>query len=268
MTNATLPSTWLAEETAHIYKDFTNHTTMYQDLSHTMVDVAGIKPGMTVLDLGCGTGITSQVTLEAMQGQGHIIALDISEPMLTHARALLPTNTVTFLQADAVSFASLLTEITTQPIDRVICNSVFWQFRDKPKVLAELHQIMAANGRFVFNAPEPYLIFKSIPRSKRVSILFRQLAAEKYGVGTQDMRTIRVFLKNHGFSLVKTQLYERTRSTDESYRFMQLPVSTAWMEPPLDYETRMQLLAEAHELAESNEPAVRRWMYFACEKVN
>lgn len=264
MTDNTPQSAWLADETARRYKDFTDRTTMYQDLSRTMVEIAGIKPGMTVLDLGCGTGITSQAALEPLQGQGQIVALDVSEPMLAYARELLPSDMVTCLCVDAANFVDKVSNYISQPVDRVICNSVFWQLRDKPNMLAGIDRVLASDGRFIFNAPEPYFIFKSIPRSKRVSVLFRQLAAERYGVGTQDMRTMRVFLQNHGFKLIKTRLYERTRSAEESDRFMQLPVSTAWMDPPLDYETRMQLLAEAREIADSDEPAVRRWMYFVC----
>ena len=95
-----------------------------------------------------------------------------------------------------------------------------------------------------------------------VSILFEQLAAERYGVGRQDMRTIEVFLNNHGFELVKTRLLERTRTAVESYLFMQLPVATAWMEPPLDFETRLALLEEAWQAAEPEQASQQRWMYF------
>ncbi|MCP4422618.1 MAG: hypothetical protein GY805_38905, partial [Chloroflexi bacterium] len=117
-------------------------------------------------------------------------------------------------------------------------------------------------GRLIFNAPEPYFIFKDIPRSSKVSILFKQLAAERYGVGPQDLRTMRVFLKNHHFELVETREFERIRSAEESYLFFKLPVATAWMEPPLDYETRLALLEEAQQMAEPDKSVKQRWMYF------
>ena len=248
MSNPSSNDAWQVEATARHYKTFTEKTTMYQELSRFMVSLAGIEPGMRVLDLGCGTGITTEFVLQALGDSGHVYALDISEPMLAVAKAQVGAENVTFLQADAAEVGALLAG--QDPVDRIVCNSVFWQLRHKPEVLAAVRQVLAQNGRFVFNAPEPYFIFKDIPRSPKVSILFKQLAAERYGVGQQDLRTMRVFLKHHHFELVETRELERTRSAEESYLFFKLPIATAWMEPGLDYETRMALLEEAQQMAE------------------
>lgn len=261
MTESNTKTAWLEAETARRYKAFTQQTTMYQDLSEVMVKLADIKQGMRVLDLGCGTGVTSLAALTRLQGDGHLFALDVSGAMLDVARETLPANQTTFIQADATAFANHI----DKPIDRVLCNSVFWQIQDKPKVMAELHQILKPDGLFIFNAPEPYFIFQAIPRSNKVAILFKQLAAERYGVGPQDLRTIDVFLNQHHFNLLKTEPFERVRTAEESYLFMQLPVSTAWMEPPLNYETRLALLEEAKQLASSQPKSKRRWMYFVTQ---
>ena len=261
MSNQSTAQAWLEAETARRYQLFAEQTTMYQELSRMIVDLAGIEPGMTVLDLGCGTGVTTQAVLAELDGRGRVYALDLSAAMLAVARAQLPSDQVTFVQADAGDFARLI----PAAVDRVVCSSVFWQFRHKPAVLAELRRALKPDGRFIFNAPEPYFIFKHIPRSRKVGILFEQLAAERYGVGRQDMRTIEVFLKNHGFELAQTKLLERVRPGEESYLFMQLPVATAWMEPPLGYETRLELLEEAWQAAEPARNSKQRWMYFVAE---
>lgn len=251
---------WLEQETARRYKIFTERTTMYQELSRVMVELADIQPGMRVLDVGCGTGITTQAVLPNVGERGHIYALDISGPMLEVARRQIASPQVTFVQADAADAANRLAG--EKPVERIVCNSVFWQFRHKPQVLAALRQLLAPDGFFIFNAPEPYFIFKDIPRSPKVSILFKQLAAERYGVGQQDLRTMGVFLNKCGFELVSTKEFTRTRPAEESYLFFRLPVATAWMEPPLDYQTRMALLEEARQMAEPDKGVKQRWMYF------
>jgi SAM-dependent methyltransferase len=260
MSDQSSTNTWLDAQTAHRYKIFTKRTSMYQELSQLTVELADIEPGMRVLDLGCGTGITTAAVLQKLGDSGRVYALDISGEMLAVAREQITSEQVTFLQADAADFSFLLEG--EEPVDRVVCNSVFWQLHHKPKVLAGLRQVMAAASLFVFNAPEPYFIFKHIPRHPKVSILFKQLAAERYGVGRQDLRTMELFLNNHHFELVRTKEFERTRTAEESYLFFQLPVATAWMEPPLDYETRMALLEEAQQLAEPDKSVIQRWMYF------
>jgi len=235
---------------------------MYQELSHFMIELADLELGMRVLDLGCGTGVTTELVLQKLGDKGHVYALDISGPMLAVAREQINSDRVTFLEADAAKVVDFIEE---KSIDRIVCNSVFWQLRHKSQVMTALHQILSPDGLFVFNAPEPYFIFKNIPRSPKVSILFKQLAAERYGVGQQDLRTIEVFLNHHHFDLMETIEFKRTRSAEESHLFFQLPVATAWMEPPLDYETRMALLAEAQQMAEPDKTVQQRWMYFVAQ---
>ncbi len=249
---------WLEEETARRYKVFTEKTTMYQDLSRYMQQLADIRPGMVVADLGCGTGVTTQAVLAALNHNGRIYAIDISGPMLAVAREEITSPQVTFVQADAAACAPLI----DVPVDRVVCNSVFWQFRHKPDVLAELRKMLVPGGLFVFNLPEPYFIFEYIPRGDRVSLLFKQLAAERYGVGQQDQRTIEVFLNGQGFEIVSRHEFSRQRSSEESYLFTQIPVATAWMDPPLSYKTRLALLEEARGLASPDPQIKQRWMYF------
>ncbi len=249
---------WLEEETARRYQKFTEKTTMYQELSRAMLKHAGLRPGMRVVDLGCGTGVTSQAILEALGTEGQVYAVDLSGPMLALARQQLNSPQVSFIQADAGDFADLV----EPPVDRILCSSVFWQFRHKPQVLAQIRQVLAPDGLFVFNVPEPYFIFEDIPRSSKVGILFKQLAAERYGVGQQDLRTMEVFLHDHGFEIDRSEIITRVRSSQESYLFDQIPVATAWMDPPLDYDTRLELLAEAYQLADPDQVTKHRWIYF------
>lgn len=51
---------------------------------------AGLQPGMRVLDVGCGTGLTTAAIARAMEGRGEITAVDPSEGMLEQARKRAP----------------------------------------------------------------------------------------------------------------------------------------------------------------------------------
>src|SRR4030095_14988326 len=61
-------------------------------------------PGERVLDVGCGAGASS-LTLAARVGAGgHVLGVDISEPLIGRARALKPHDTPALFQvADASS---------------------------------------------------------------------------------------------------------------------------------------------------------------------
>ena len=64
---------------------------------------AGIGPGMRVLDVGCGTGITSKAIAELVGETGHVTGLDFSQERLTIAREQYSSNQVDFVQHDILS---------------------------------------------------------------------------------------------------------------------------------------------------------------------
>ena len=53
-----------------------------------MIQMANIRPGDTVIDLGCGTGANLPFLAEAAGPRGRIIGIDLSIRMLERARAL------------------------------------------------------------------------------------------------------------------------------------------------------------------------------------
>src|ERR1044072_7246664 len=53
---------------------------------------AGIKPGMRVVDLGCGTGMTTQLLAELVGPTGKVIGVDYSAAQVKQARAQLPAE--------------------------------------------------------------------------------------------------------------------------------------------------------------------------------
>jgi SAM-dependent methyltransferase len=63
---------------------------------------ARLSPGEAVLDIGCGSGATTQAAARAVGPQGRAVGLDISAPLLDQARSLAAQmGNVAFLRADA-----------------------------------------------------------------------------------------------------------------------------------------------------------------------
>jgi SAM-dependent methyltransferase len=69
-----------------------------------LLEAARPQPGEQVLDVGCGTGVTTEPYARAVMPGGHVTGVDIAQPMLDAARRRMAergiTN-VTLLQADA-----------------------------------------------------------------------------------------------------------------------------------------------------------------------
>ena len=76
----------------------------FRPLTDALVRHAAVRPGERVMDVGCGCGdLTGRLAEQAGPG-GAVLAVDVSQPMLEHARARISTEgraPITWTQADA-----------------------------------------------------------------------------------------------------------------------------------------------------------------------
>ena len=71
------------------------------------VRALGLRPGDTVVDIACGTGLNFSLLEKAIGPGGRIIGVDLTDAMLAHAQARIETNgwsNISLVQADAAEF--------------------------------------------------------------------------------------------------------------------------------------------------------------------
>ena len=96
----------------------------------------------TVLDAGCGSGRVTKLLLERLPN-GHVVAVDAAPSMVGRARAELPEDRVTLVQAD-------LAELTLdEPVDVVFSTAVFHWIPEHDRLFASLHGALRPGGRLV-----------------------------------------------------------------------------------------------------------------------
>lgn len=74
------------------------------EMLRLLLAAAAPQPGEQVLDIGCGTGVTTEPFARAVQPGGRITAVDIAQPMLDAARARIDKaglDNVSLILADA-----------------------------------------------------------------------------------------------------------------------------------------------------------------------
>ena len=100
-----------------------------------------LKPGDTVLDAGCGTGVMAPYILERITEDGILYEADYAEKMIEHNRKLHPQKNIRFITADVANIA-----LADNTCDSVICFSCFPHFRDKAQTMATLARILKPGG--------------------------------------------------------------------------------------------------------------------------
>ncbi len=110
------------------------------------VDIAGMKDGDTVLDLGSGAGNDVFVARHLVGNAGRVIGLDMTEEMIRKAnanKAKLGYTNVEFRLGE-------IEEMPVEPdsIDVVISNCVLNLVPNKEKAFAEIYRVLKPGGHF------------------------------------------------------------------------------------------------------------------------
>ena len=117
------------------------------------VTSAGIQPGDVVVDLGSGAGIDVFIAAKLVGPTGKAIGVDMTERMLTVARANQP-GVAAALGYDVVEFREGFLEdipVESGSADLVISNCVINLSPEKPRVFEEMWRILKDHGRIVIS---------------------------------------------------------------------------------------------------------------------
>ena len=72
------------------------------------VQALGLRPGDTVVDIACGTGLNFSLIEQAIGPDGRLVGVDLTDAMLAQAQHRIANNgwrNITLVQADAAEFA-------------------------------------------------------------------------------------------------------------------------------------------------------------------
>ncbi|GAA3436262.1 class I SAM-dependent DNA methyltransferase [Kutzneria kofuensis] len=137
---------WHSPQTADRYDRYTQKFPLYATTSARLVAAAGIRPGSRVLDLGCGTGVTTRALLARVGPAGQVLAVDSSPAMLDTARANVRADNVSWYQGDARDVDRLV----GGKVDAAVSNMAFWQF-DLVPTLAAVAKVLTDEGSLTFS---------------------------------------------------------------------------------------------------------------------
>lgn len=109
-------------------------------------EFGALRPGETVLDIGCGAGFDTLIAAQQVGPSGKVIAVDMTPAMLEKAekaaREMGLTN-VEFRQGLAEDLPA-----EDESVDVVISNGVINLCPDKMAVMREVYRVLKPNGRF------------------------------------------------------------------------------------------------------------------------
>ena len=112
-----------------------------------VIAYSGIKPGMSVLEIGCGSGAFTIEAARTVGQQGKVYALDIQEDMLSKLKTKLarPGNS-DIRNIEIINKSAYELPFKENSLDLVFMVTVFQEIPDKQRALAQIKRALKPAG--------------------------------------------------------------------------------------------------------------------------
>jgi SAM-dependent methyltransferase len=118
---------------------------LYAGVTAGWLGSIGLRPGMSVVDLGCGRGDVTLAVAELVGPTGTVTGVDAAErPLAAARRAAEHVPGVSFEQADVTRWAP------AEPVDAVVGRLLLMHLPDPVALVARLRQVVRPGGVIAF----------------------------------------------------------------------------------------------------------------------
>jgi len=254
------------------YQEYALKFPQYKQTNEKLVEISNIKPNQVIVDLACGTGLTTKEVLKNYPNVRKIYAVDFSEDMINVAKEFVQSRKVAFIVASAEDIDKFISE----KVDVVLCNSAFWQFQNQNKVLKKIYSILKDNGRFIFNLNQQFFDFGNAEPNQKLIIdtIFSEMKGRGYEFSNKlkpkiNKEKIEELFNQAGFSFYKTEMINiGPRSLEDSFNFFKIPATATFFED-VPKEEQEQILNFAYEKLKNQIKQIEnnKWIYFIFKKI-
>lgn len=129
-----------------------------------LIERSGIKQGMKVLDLGCGSGAFTTFVARAVGREGKVYALDVEPKMLKQLeKKLAKSENQDIKNVEIINKSAYELPFTDNSLNLVYMVTVLQEIPDKQRALEEVRRVLKLGGILAVTEllPDPDYVFKS-----------------------------------------------------------------------------------------------------------
>ena len=117
----------------------------------SVIDQAGLSPGMRVADFGCGTGDFALAAARAVGADGQVSAIDIQDSALSSTRSkarIAGVLNIELIKANLEVYKS--SALPDESQDAVLLTNILFQTENKNGIIKESFRVLREGGALVF----------------------------------------------------------------------------------------------------------------------
>jgi ubiquinone/menaquinone biosynthesis C-methylase UbiE len=247
------------------YDEFEEASGLFAFLAGELAISAGLAAGYHVVDVGCGTGISTMVLSEVVGPGGHVTGVDISPGMLASAkkRAAGHAN-VDFVVGDAGALDTLLAPRT---FDAILYNACIFLIPDAGESLKAAFRILKPGGIVAMN----HIGGAFVGGRELFTDLFPEWTGGQSFPAPRfpaDIAGLENMTGAAGFSNIRSGTVEKTLPLDHLRCFYQVPAQSASLYPKLALTERRAAVEKMFTIAHHRgvEEAQMRWIWITGKK--
>lgn len=112
-----------------------------------IVERCKLKPGMSVADVGAGTGLFTRLFAAEVGDKGKVYAVDIAKPFLEHIARSAKTDKIANIET--VQCTATSTELKPNSVDLVYICDTYHHFEFPSRTLASIHKALKPGGQLI-----------------------------------------------------------------------------------------------------------------------
>lgn len=112
-----------------------------------IVSACKLKPGQVVADIGAGTGLFTRLFADAVGPEGRVIAVDISEKLLTHVDTVC--REAGFKNVETQLCTADSAELPENSVDVAFICDTYHHFEYPLKTMSSIHRALKPDGRVI-----------------------------------------------------------------------------------------------------------------------